>query len=256
MKKKIPFIFLFLSIFIFQSCKNKQLTEVTVPLPDENSQETQIGNPDDIIVNKGVFQLTKLPIKYNSFEPEIEATTIKLHYSKIFANYTNSFNKIANQFKIENKSIEEISKVLDVNNPILRNNAGGYYNHKLYFESLTSKKNNLLDGDFKNAIITDFESFENFKNKFKSTANEQIGSGWIWLILDQNKKLQIIFTQNEDNPLMQNAPIKGTPILCLDLWEHAYISENQINKTNYVDYFFETIKWDVIMRRYQTAINL
>ena len=104
---------------------------------------------------------------------------------------------------------------------------------------------------FKNAIITDFESFANFKNQFIASANSNIGSGWTWLIYGKDAKLHIVNTINENNPVMQNASIKGTPLLCIDLWEHAFLSQNHTNRAQYIEKVFESINWNVVMRRYQ-----
>jgi superoxide dismutase, Fe-Mn family len=243
--KLLPILFL---VFVGISCKNKKFTEVTVPLPEEKSAAAVIlDNPDDVLIAKGKYEMEKLPFQYNTFESEIKGFTMKLHYSKVYYNFTNNFNKIATQFGIDNKPVEEIVRVLDVSNQNLRFTAGGYYNHKLFFESFTNKKSLLLEGDFKTVA--------NFKLLIKNNAGTQIGSGWVWLILDENNKLQITNTQNEDNPMMHNAEIKGTPLLGIDLWEHAYISENQINRNLYIDKLLANINWDILMRRYAAAVK-
>lgn len=251
MKQKILLTIAITSCLLNQACKHKKLTEVVVPLPETTVQTAASENPTDVVTNKGAYNIDKLTIKYDALEPEIAASTLKIHYAKIFVDYTNNINKITEQFKIEHKPIEEINRIMDVSNVDLCKNAGGYYNHKLFFEQFSKQKTILLDGDFKNAIITDFESFANFKNQFIASANSNIGSGWTWLIYGKDAKLHIVSTINENNPLMQNASIKGTPLLCIDLWEHAFLSQNHTNRAQYIEKVFGSINWNVVMRRYQ-----
>lgn len=237
------------------SCNNKKLTEVVeVPLPSAEEKIT-VGNPDDVKADKGTFEMIKLPYSYQALEPNIDALTMEMHYSKHYLTYTNNLNKAIAGTESENLSIEEILKKLDTSNDDLRNNAGGYYNHTLFWESMAPKLESQPKDTLASVITRDFGSFEVFKSQFKDVATKQFGSGWAWLITDKAGKLQITSSQNQDNPLMPNAEIKGTPILALDVWEHAYYLGYQYKRKKYIDAFFNVINWKKIGERYEEAIK-
>jgi Fe-Mn family superoxide dismutase len=238
------------------SCNNKKLTEVVeVPLPTAEEKIT-IGNPEDVKADKGAFEMLKLPYTYDALAPNIDALTMEVHYSKHYLTYTNNLNKvIAETPEFDKLPIEEILKKADVNNADLRNNAGGFYNHNLFWESMAPKSGGEAKDTLATAIKRDFGSFDNFKIQFENAATKQFGSGWAWLITDKTGKLQVTSTSNQDNPLMPNAVIKGTPILALDVWEHAYYLNYQYKRKKYIDGFFKVINWKKIGERYEEAIK-
>lgn len=254
--KKASYYLLCFSIFLTVfSCNNKKLTEVVeVPLPSAVEKFT-IGSPDDIKADEGSFELVKLSYSYDAISPEIEARTMELHYSKHYLAYTNSLNKALKDTEYEDLTIEEVLSKSVADSLNLRNNAGGYYNHSLFFECIGPKTSGEPKDTLATAIIKDFGSFEGFKNQFKNAANKQFGSGWAWLIVDKTGTLQVTNTPNQDNPLMPKAIVSGTPILALDIWEHAYYLQYQNKRKNYIDSFFNIINWKVVGEKYEQAIK-
>lgn len=247
---------IFISIIVFlQSCNNKKFTEVVeVPLPAAEEKLT-IGSPDDVEANEGIFKLQKLDYKYDALAPSVDVATMEIHYSKHYLAYTNALNKALDSTQLSDLSIEEILAKAETTNMELRNNAGGYYNHNIYWESMIPKGGGTPKDTLAASIDRDFGSFESFKSKFKAVANHYFGSGWAWVITDKTGKLQITTTQNQDNTLMPKAIIKGTPLLALDLWEHAYYLSYQNKRKKYIDNFFEIINWKKVQERYEEAIK-
>jgi Fe-Mn family superoxide dismutase len=255
MKKANLCLLCFSILLVVVSCNNKKLTEVVeVPLPSAVEKFT-IGSPDEIEAEEGSFKLVKLPYKYDAVSPEIEARTMQIHYSKLYLAFANSLNKAIKNTEFENLTIEEILSKSVADSLNLRNNAGGYYNHNLFFECIGPKTGGQPKDTLAIAITKDFGSFEGFKNQFKNTANRQFGSGWAWLIVDKSGKLQVTTTPNQDNPLMPKSIVSGTPILAIDLWEHAYYLEYQNKRKNYIDAFFNIINWKVVEEKYEEAIK-
>ncbi|MDR7212157.1 superoxide dismutase [Flavobacterium piscis] len=254
MKNLFNRLWLFASLITLFSCNDKKLTEVVeVPLPTKEEKLT-IGTPEDVKAEPGSFELTKLPFSYNALAPEIRSLTMETHYSKHYLTYTNNLNKEIATTEFENAPIEDILKKLDLNNAKLRQNAGGYYNHTLYFNILTPKEQTPKD-TLSGSINKEFGSFSNLTSLFKNAANKQFGSGWVWLVVDKAGKLQITTTENQDNPLMRNALIPGTPILGIDLWEHAYYLDYQNRKKSYIDAFYKLINWEKVNENYKTALT-
>jgi Fe-Mn family superoxide dismutase len=255
--KRIKFLaVVFYFILILQSCNNNKLIEVVeVPLPTVVEQKIVVGSPDDIQAFEGSFQLDKLGYAYNALTPNISAATLELHYSKHYLSYTNNLNKAIVGTPLENLTIEEVLAKLDPNNEIMRNNAGGFYNHSLYWKCMTQKGGGEPQNALAEAIIRDFGSYGIFASLFKEEASNQFGSGWAWLILDRTGKLQVTVTPNQDNPLMRNAPVAGTPILALDLWEHAYYLDYQNKRGSYIDAFFKIINWKKVEENYESALK-
>ncbi len=250
MKKEYS-IFLSLLLLTIISCNNKKLTEVVeVPLPSKEDKML-IGSPDDVKADEGTFQMVKLPYGYEALAPNIDALTMELHYSKHYLTYTNNFNKAIAGTELDKLPIEEILKKLDLSNSDLRNNAGGYYNHGLFWENMAPKSGGEPKDSLAVAIARDFGSFNDFKNQYEDAASKQFGSGWTWLVTDKSGKLQITSTANQDNPLMSNAIVKGTPILALDVWEHAYYLNYQYKRKKYIDAFFNVINWKKVAERYE-----
>jgi superoxide dismutase, Fe-Mn family len=250
-KKSIFFISIIALVTL--SCNRKKLTEVVeVPLPTAE-EKMVIGNPEDVKAEEGAFEMIKLPYSYDALAPNIDAMTMEIHYSKHYLTYTNNLNKVIAGTEQENMAIEDILKKLDVSNTDLRNNAGGYYNHNMFWESMAPKSGGQPKDSLAVAISRDFGSFENFKTQLEDAATKQFGSGWAWLITDKSGKLQVTNTSNQDNPLMPNAVIKGTPILALDVWEHAYYLNYQYKRKKYIDAFFNVINWKKVGEKYDEA---
>lgn len=237
------------------SCNEKQLTEVQVPLPEEIVTTVESGNPADVIANEGAFKMMPLPYSYDALEPNIDARTMEIHYSKHHLGYTNKLNEAVKATPMEKLTIEEILKSLDLENKTLRNNAGGYYNHNLFWASMSSKGGGEPKGTLNEAIVKDFGSYNDFKNQLTETANKQFGSGWAWLVTDKTGKLSIVGTANQDNPLMPNIGVTGTPILALDVWEHAYYLKYQNKRNSYVEAFFKVINWNAVAKRYDESVK-
>lgn len=252
--KRSYLIFISLVALMAVSCNNKKLTEVVeVPLPTAEEKMT-IGHPDDVKADEGPFEIVKLPYEYDALSPNIDALTMETHYSKHYLTYTNNLNKVITGTEMEQLPIEDILRKLDISNSDLRNNAGGYYNHNVFWESMGPKAGGQPKDTLATAINRDFGSFDNFKAQFSDAAAKQFGSGWAWLVTDKSGKLQITSTPNQDNPLMSNATVKGTPILALDVWEHAYYLGYQYKRAKYIDAFFKVINWKKVGERYEEAM--
>ncbi len=226
-----------------------------VPLPTAQ-EKISVGIPDDVKAEDGAFQLEKLPYGYGALAPHISALTLEMHYSKHYLTYTNNLNKAIAGTPLENLTIEEVLSRLDLNDDAIRNNAGGFYNHSMYWKCMGPKAGGQPKGALSDAITKDFGSFENFVTAFKDAATTQFGSGWAWLVVDRSGKLQVTSTQNQDNPLMRNAIIQGTPILALDVWEHAYYLDYQYKRKNYIDAFFNVINWNKVEENYDATIKI
>lgn len=252
--KKFNFLIsaLFLLITLI-SCNKKKLTEVVeVPLPTAE-EKVAMGLPEDVKANEGSFQLEKLPYAYDALVPNISANSLEMHYSKHYLTYTNNLNRLLLGTPLENLTIEEVLAQLDPNDAALRNNAGGFYNHSLYWKSMAPKGGGEPTNELAEAITRDFGSFDNFTSLFKAEATKQFGSGWTWLIIDKTGKLQVTSTLNQDNPLMRNAVIPGTPLLAIDVWEHAYYLDYQYKRKNYIDAFFNVINWKKVQENYDAV---
>ena len=198
------------------------------------------------------FQLPDLPYPKNALEPHIDAQTMEVHHDKHHAGYTSKLNDALEGTGNENASIEDILKNVSKHGDAIRNNGGGYYNHSLFWTVMSPNGGGEPSDDLANAINDAFGSFENFKEEFSNAAKSRFGSGWAWLLI-RDGKLQVSSTPNQDNPLMDIAEVKGTPILGLDVWEHAYYLKYQNRRPDYVSAFFNVINWDEVSKRYEAA---
>jgi superoxide dismutase len=193
------------------------------------------------------FNLPKLEYAYDALEPTIDAQTMEIHHTKHHQAYIDNLNKAIEGTNLEGKSIEEICKAADT--PALRNNGGGHYNHSLFWEILTPNGAKEPVGNVKKAI-ENYGGFEKFKADFSEAAKTRFGSGWAWLCKKENGEVEICSTPNQDNPLMPNAGCSGTPILGIDVWEHAYYLNYQNRRPDYISAFFEVINWDKVEELY------
>ncbi|ATA72319.1 superoxide dismutase [Capnocytophaga sp. H4358] len=196
------------------------------------------------------FTLPKLPYAYDALEPHIDARTMEIHHTKHHNAYTTNLNTAIAGTDLEGKSIEEILKNLDMNNGAVRNNGGGFYNHNLFWEVMSSKGGGQPTGELANAINEAFGSFDAFKEAFAKAATTRFGSGWAWLCVHKGGKVEVCSSANQDNPLMPNVGCGGMPILGLDVWEHAYYLNYQNRRPDYIQAFFNVINWEKVAELY------
>ncbi len=199
------------------------------------------------------FQLPELGYAYDALEPNIDARTMEIHHSKHHNGYTNNLNNAIAGTDLEGNSIEAILGDLDMNNKAVRNNGGGFYNHSLFWSVMNPSDKGELSGDLKDAIIAACGSVEAFKDAFSKAAATQFGSGWAWLCVHKGGKVEVCSTPNQDNPLMPGVTCGGTPILGLDVWEHAYYLNYQNRRPDYINAFFNVINWNEVAKRYAAA---
>jgi superoxide dismutase, Fe-Mn family len=196
------------------------------------------------------FELPKIPYAYNALEPYIDARTMEIHHTKHHAAYTNNLNAAVEQGNLGGKTIFELMAGVSQLPVAVRNNGGGFYNHNLYWDVMTPGGAKQPEGVLVNAINDSFGSVNNFKDAFVKAAVTRFGSGWAWLVL-QNNKLVVSSTPNQDNPLMDVAEVRGTPILGIDVWEHAYYLNYQNRRPDYIEAFYNLINWDEVARRFK-----
>ena len=196
------------------------------------------------------FSLPELPYPHQALEPHIDSRTMEIHHGKHHVAYTNNLNAAIKDTPFDSMKIEEILKNLDMNNMPLRNNSGGYYNHCLFWEMMSPHGGGEPNGNLAQAIIRDFSSVQNFKEKFSAAAMGRFGSGWAWLCVHPGGKLEICSTPNQDNPLMPNTGCGGMPVVGLDVWEHAYYLLYQNRRPDYIVGFFNVINWETAEKRY------
>ena len=197
------------------------------------------------------FELPNLGYAYDALEPNIDAKTMEIHHSKHHNGYTTKLNGAIAGTDLEGKSIEDILNTLDMSNGAVRNNGGGFYNHSLFWTVMNPDNKGELSGDLKNAIMEAFGSFDAFKDTFSNAAATQFGSGWAWLCVLPGGKVEVCSTPNQDNPLMPGVTCGGTPILGLDVWEHAYYLNYQNRRPEYINAFFNVINWNEVASRYE-----
>ncbi len=196
------------------------------------------------------FELPKLDYDYKALEPHIDATTMEIHHTKHHAAYIANLNAAIEGSATASKSIEEIMSEVSTLGAKVRNNGGGHFNHSLFWKVIGPNGGGSPSGALLSAIEKDFGSFDSFKEKFASAAAGQFGSGWAWLV-KQGDKLLVSSTPNQDNPLMDVAEVKGTPILGLDVWEHAYYLKYQNRRPDYIAAFWNVVNWDEVARRFK-----
>ena len=200
-----------------------------------------------------MFTLPDLPYAFDALEPSIDARTMEIHHDKHHGGYTTKLNAAIEGTPMADKKIEDILANISSAGSAVRNNGGGYYNHSLFWTIMKPNGGGTPTGELAQAIDKAFGSFDAFKEKFSTAAGGQFGSGWAWLIVKNGGELAVTSTANQDNPLMDVAEEKGTPILGLDVWEHAYYLNYQNRRPDYVSAFFDVINWDEVSKRYAAA---
>ncbi|KGL59950.1 MULTISPECIES: superoxide dismutase [unclassified Polaribacter] len=199
------------------------------------------------------FQLPDLGYAYDALEPHIDARTMEIHHTKHHNGYTTKLNGAVAGTDLEGKSIEDILANLDMSNGAVRNNGGGFYNHSLFWSVMNPEGKGYLSGELKGAIEAAFGTKDAFMEAFSKAAATQFGSGWAWLCVLPGGKVEVCSTPNQDNPLMPGVTCGGTPILGLDVWEHAYYLNYQNRRPDYIDAFFKVINWNEVEKRYAEA---
>ena len=195
-----------------------------------------------------------LPFAYNALEPYIDARTMEIHYDKHHRAYYSNFINATKGTPLERAALSEIFASVSKQTDAVRNNGGGYYNHLFFWNNL-AKGSEAPSSELSASITKSFGSFDKFKDSFNSAAKTRFGSGWAWLYLGADKNLAVGSSPNQDNPLMDVSLLKGTPLLTIDVWEHAYYLKYQNKRADYVDAFWNIVNWDEVGRRYQQALK-
>jgi superoxide dismutase, Fe-Mn family len=206
-------------------------------------------------INNMAFSLPDLPYAYDALEPNIDARTMEIHHTKHHAAYTNNLNAALEGTDAAGKSIEDILANISSMSMAVRNNGGGFYNHNLFWEIMSPNGGGLPSGALADDINATFGSFDEFQKQFNQAAATRFGSGWAWLCVNKSGKLEVCSTPNQDNPLMdvETNGCSGTPILGLDVWEHAYYLNYQNRRPDYVSAFWNVVNWDEVSKRYAAA---
>jgi superoxide dismutase, Fe-Mn family len=199
------------------------------------------------------FTLPALPYAPAGLEPHIDAMTMQIHHDKHHQAYVDNLNKAVAGTPNENKSLEELVSIAGKLTPAIRNNGGGHWNHSFFWLIMAPNAGGKPTGKLAESIDADFGSFDTFKEKFAQAGVGRFGSGWAWLV-EQDGKLLISSTPNQDNPLMDVAEVKGTPILGVDVWEHAYYLKYQNRRAEYLTAFWNVVNWNEVNKRYEASL--
>jgi superoxide dismutase len=200
------------------------------------------------------FTQKALPYAYNALEPFVDAQTMEIHYSKHHAAYVKNLNAALVGTAAEKLSLNEIFAKVSTLSPAVRNNAGGHFNHELFWSVLTPEKSTKMSTELENAINDTFGSLDKLKEKLNAAGASRFGSGWAWLVVTKEGKLVVTSTANQDNPLMDVAEVKGTPIFGIDVWEHAYYLKYQNKRADYLSALWNVVNWTEISNRYKAAL--
>ena len=205
------------------------------------------------IANK--FEFKPLPFEYGALEPFIDKLTVEIHYSKHHKAYYDNFMNAIKGTEMETMEITDIFNNISKYPTAVRNNGGGYYNHTFYWEGMKAKGGILPAGKLSEAIIKTFGSLDEFKKQFSEAGKTRFGSGWVWFCVDDNGKLFICSTPNQDNPLMDIAEKRGVLLLTMDVWEHAYYIKYQNKRPDYIEAFWNLVNWEEVTKRYENALK-
>jgi len=200
------------------------------------------------------FELPPLPYAFDALEPSIDAQTMEIHHGKHHAAYVAKLNDAVQGTELENMSLNDLMSVIGKNSAAVRNNGGGHFNHSLFWTIMSPNGGGSPQGALGAAIDAKFGSFDAFKSEFANAAATRFGSGWAWLCVDPQKKLCVCSTPNQDNPMMDIAECPGTPILGLDVWEHAYYLKYQNRRPDYISAFWNVVNWAEVSQRYEAAM--
>lgn len=252
--KKPLFIIAAALLTLNYACDNSKTTTESTGIKSEERES--VGNPADVSADAGTFQIKHLDYNYDAFPEYIDAKTMEIHYSKHYLGYINNMNKELSAAGNTSDDIVDILSNLDMNNTALRNNAGGYYNHLLYFDLLSANPEKAPTGELAEKIDATFGSLDDLIDQLKDAGAKQFGSGWSWLVVKSDGSLAVTATPNQDNPLMPGAASEsGTPILGIDVWEHAYYLKYQNKRPEYLDNFFQVLDWKQVEANYDAAVG-
>ena len=204
--------------------------------------------------NFKTLEFPALPYAYDALEPYIDARTMEIHYDRHHRTYFNNYVNAVKGTPLENLPLEKVFASVSTAGDAVRNNGGGFYNHILFWNNL-GKGSSGPSAELSSVINQAFGSFDKFRETFNNAGKTRFGSGWAWLYLTADKKLAVASTPNQDNPLMDLSPVKGTPLLTLDVWEHAYYLKYQNKRADYIDAFWNVVNWNEVNRRYQVAMK-
>ncbi len=211
------------------------------------------GNDPLLQVQASKLEFHKLPYAYDALEPFVDKMTMEIHYSKHHKAYYDNLLKAIQGTDMEQRTLSDLFKQMSKYPAAVRNNGGGYYNHWLFWNNMSAAGSNPISKEFEQVLVKAFGSMEEFKKQFSEAGKTRFGSGWAWLSLDADGKLFISSTPNQDNPLMDVAEKKGTPLLALDVWEHAYYLKYQNRRPDYIDAWWNVVNWKVVEERYKAA---
>lgn len=215
---------------------------------NENRQQKTLTTMKD-------HTLPDLPYAYNALEPYVDAQTMEIHHTKHHQAYVNNLNNAISGSDLANKSLEEIFATMSQHPVAVRNNGGGHWNHSFFWQVMKANGGGKPSSKLLSAIESRFGSFDKFQEEFNKAATTRFGSGWAWLLVDKDGKLQVSSTANQDNPLMDVADVKGTPILGLDVWEHAYYLKYQNRRPDYINNFWNVVNWAEVEKRYNALVE-
>jgi Fe-Mn family superoxide dismutase len=225
------------------------------PLPADNAFWSKAFSKLAEFQFTGQSKQLPLPYAYNALEPSVDAKTMEIHYSKHHAAYTKNMNDATANTDYATKPLFQLFTEVEKYPLVVKNNAGGFYNHLLFWTIMAPISGEEPQGDLLKAIIETFGSFDKFKETFSNAGKKQFGSGWAWLSVNEHGKLVVSSTPNQDNPLMSTTEVRGIPVLTLDVWEHAYYLQYQNRRADYVDAFWKIVNWKEVSRRYDEAIK-
>jgi len=209
---------------------------------------------NNIMENLNTLEFPPLPYAYDALEPYIDARTMEIHYDKHHRAYFNNYVNAVKGTPLEKTPLEKVFTGISKSSDAVRNNGGGFYNHVFFWKNL-GKGTSAPSAELSAALTAAFGSFDKFREAFSNTAKTRFGSGWAWLYLTPDKKLAVGSTPNQDNTLMDISPVKGTPLLTIDVWEHAYYLKYQNRRPEYVDAFWNVVNWDEVNKRYKEALK-
>jgi Fe-Mn family superoxide dismutase len=209
----------------------------------------------ETIMSNGKHSLPELNYSYDALEPHFDARTMEIHHTKHHQAYINNLNNAISGTELADKSLEEIFANMSQHPVGVKNNGGGHWNHTFFWEILAPNAGGQPSGNLMAAIESKFGSFDSFKEEFQKAGLTRFGSGWAWLIVDGSGQLQVTSTPNQDNPLMDVADVKGTPILGLDVWEHAYYLQYQNRRADFISSFWNVVNWSEVEKRYEALVK-
>jgi len=251
---KLIFALTFVGFLGLQCIVNAQAQDS--PKDQMGKNQTNNESKKETIMNtSNKFEFQPLPYSYDALEPFIDKLTVEIHYSKHHKAYYDNFINAIKGTEMESMDIKNIFRNTSKYPMAVRNNSGGYFNHTFYWANMKAHGGVLPTGKLTEAIAKAFSSFEEFKKQFSDAGKTRFGSGWAWLCLDDKGSLFICSSPNQDNPLMDIAEKKGTPLLTMDVWEHAYYLKYQNKRPDYIDAFWNVVNWEVVAERYEVALK-